>query len=126
MAKKKKQFDESPWLPEPEGQLSVDVIEGQKMLWVRSAIAGIKAEDLDIHVTTDTITIRGKRHHNHKESEKGMVHVQECHWGEFSRSVVLPCQIHPEKADAVLRRGILTIALPKAEIDSKLSVLELE
>lgn len=114
------------WLPEPEGQLSVDVIEGKNTVWIRSAIAGIKGEDLDISITTDTVTIRGKRSHSQKDMKQATIHVQECHWGAFSRSIVLPCPIRAEKVKATMKQGILTITLPKAEIASRLAVIELE
>jgi len=104
-----------------EGQLSVDVIESAHEILVRSAIAGVESEDLDIHVTSDTVTIRGTREHGCHTSESDTVHIQECYWGAFSRSVVLPAHVRPESADAVLKNGILTVRLKKAEMSSHLS-----
>lgn len=93
---------------------------------MRTAIAGVQADDLDIAVTPDTLTIRGQRHSDHRSRRHHHVHVQECHWGAFSRSIVLPTTILPEHVRASLKRGILTITLPKTEMSARVSVLELE
>jgi HSP20 family protein len=114
------------WFSTTEGQLSVDVMETPDEIIVRSAIAGVPADDLDISVTADTLTIRGKRDHGCIESQDQTVHVRECYWGSFSRSVVLPCHIRPEEADATLKNGILTVTLKKVEMNSKVSVIELD
>ena len=123
-----KDFDEfvdSEWLSHSEGQLSVDVIETHREIVVRSAIAGIAAEDLDISLSEDTLTIRGARHHSYKESTHDQVHVQECHWGSFSRSILLPSNVDPDSVDAVLKRGILTIRMRKIDMDKRVPVLDL-
>lgn len=114
------------WLPPHEGQLAVDVVETPERIIVRSAIAGVNPEDLDINVTTDTVTIRGSRTHAGERTEADVIHIEECYWGGFSRSVVLPCQVKPEEADAALKNGILTITLPKAEMASHLDVIPLD
>ncbi len=119
------EFAESEWLSNAEGQLSVDVIEHAKEIVVRSAIAGISAEDLDISLSEDTLTVRGQRHHNCKESVNQRVHVQECHWGGFSRSIILPANVDPDSVDAVLKKGILTITMQKQEADKQVPVLDL-
>lgn len=112
------------WLPEEEGQLSVDVLEDEQNIYIRSAVAGTNADDLEITVTHDTITIRGKRHHHCEHLSEATVHLEECFWGGFSRSVVLPSHVRPESADAVLKNGILTITIPKTEAASDLEVIE--
>lgn len=117
---------EDAWIPETEGQLSVDVLETEDEIVIRSAVAGAKAEDLDIQVTQDTITIRGRRDHGCVMRENQVAHVQECYWGAFSRSIVLPCHVHPEEADAVFQNGILTVTLKKAQMPSRIPVISLE
>jgi HSP20 family protein len=114
------------WLSQPEGRLSVDVVETPHTLLVRSAIAGVRAEDLDISLSDDTLTIRGRRHHECEERRSDQVHVQECHWGSFSRTVILPCAVHADSVDATLKRGILTIRMKKVEIEKNVPVLELD
>ncbi len=115
---------ETNWMPEHEGQLSVDVLEDHQNIYIRSAVAGTNAEDLDITVTHDTVTIRGKRHHFCDHWESATVHLEECFWGTFSRSIVLPSHVRPEAADAVIKNGILTISIPKTESAKELEVFE--
>ena len=114
-------LQENALFNETEGQLAVDVLESPHEVVIRSAIAGVQAEDLDIAVTPDTVTIRGTRGHGCHTSENDVLHVQECFWGSFSRSVVLPAHVRPDSADAGLQNGILTIRLKKAEMNSHIS-----
>lgn len=114
------------WLPPHEGQLAVDVVETPDSIVIRSAIAGVDPENLDINVTSDTVTIRGQRSRASESTEADTVHIEECYWGEFSRSVVLPCHVKPDEADAAMKNGILTITLPKAEMTSHLDVIPLD
>lgn len=117
---------ELSWLSEDEGQLSVDVLEDDRFIYVRAAVAGTRAEDLDISVTHDTVTIRGKRRHGCEHWSSATAHIQECYWGAYSRSIVLPGHVRPEKADAEIRNGILTITMPKAEMASTIDVKEID
>lgn len=112
------------WLPEREGQLSIDVLEDEQNIYIRSAVAGVNADDLDITITHDTVTIRGKRHHHCEHLNEATTHLEECFWGSFSRSIVLPSHVRPEAADAVMKNGILTITIPKTESAKNLEVIE--
>ena len=116
----------SDWLSTQEGKLSVDVIETRDEIIVRSAIAGVKTEDLDITLLEDTLTIRGVRRHDYGERTSDQIHVQECHWGSFSRTVILPNRVDADNVEATLKQGILTIKMKKKEKDKKISVLEIE
>jgi HSP20 family protein len=97
---------------EPEGQLTIDVYQTPNDIVIESAIAGVKPEDLDIEVNTDSVTIRGERRREHEVKEEDYFY-QECYWGRFSRSVVLPQEIDPDKASVSFKNGILTVKLPK-------------
>lgn len=98
---------------EPEGQLAIDVYQTPADIIVESAIAGVKPEDIDINVTSDSVTIKGER--RREEELKGDdYYYQECYWGRFSRSVILPQEIDPERAEVTFKNGILTVRLPKA------------
>jgi HSP20 family molecular chaperone IbpA len=99
---------------EPEGQLTIDVYQTPQEIVVESAVAGVNPEDLDIHVTTDSVTIRGKRHRE-SEIKEGDYFYQECYWGRFGRSVILPQEVDPEGAHASLKNGILSVHLPKSK-----------
>lgn len=104
-----------------EGQLAVDVIETPDQIIIRSAIAGVKEDNLHITINEDMVTIRGERTIA-KLPLNATVHYEECFWGPFSRSVILPCRITPDDADASLMNGILIITLKKARGDIRIPV----
>jgi HSP20 family protein len=97
-----------------EGQLTIDVYQTDSDIVIKSTIAGVKPEDLDVAINNDMVTIKGERK-NEEIVESGNYYYQECYWGSFSRSVLLPVDIISEKAEASLKNGILTIRLPKAD-----------
>lgn len=97
-----------------EGQLTIDVYQTEEDIVIKSTIAGVKPEDLDVTINNDMVTVKGERK-NEEVVENGNYYYQECYWGGFSRSVLLPVDVIPEKADASLKNGILTIRLPKAD-----------
>jgi len=102
------------WLPDSEGQLTIDVYQTPSHVVIKSTIAGVKPEDLDITITNDMVTIRGKREKD-EEIRTEDYYYQECYWGSFSRSVILPVDVQADEAEAGLKNGILTIKLPKIE-----------
>ena len=97
---------------EPEGQLTVDVYQTPAEIVVESAIAGVKPEDIDVNVTPDSISIRGSRRRETKAEDEDYLY-QECYWGRFARSIILPQEVDPENANVTFRNGILTVHLPK-------------
>ena len=104
-----------------EGQLAIDVIETPSRVIIRSAIAGVSENDLHITINEDMVTIRGERTITPLPLD-ATVHYEECFWGAFSRSIILPCRITPDDADASLSHGILTITLNKVRGDIRLPV----
>ena len=98
-----------------EGQLTIDVYQTDTEIVIKSTIAGVKPEDLDVSINNDMVTIKGERKMEESITAENYYY-QECYWGHFSRSVVLPVDIISEKAEASLKNGILTIKLPKADI----------
>ncbi len=99
-----------------EGQLTIDVYQTEGEIVIKSTIAGVKPEDLDVAINNDMVTIRGERKNEEMVGAENYYY-QECYWGSFSRSVVLPVDIIAEKAEASLKNGILTIRLPKADVN---------
>jgi HSP20 family protein len=97
-----------------EGQLSIDVFQTKDSLIIKSTIAGVSQNDIDIAIENDMITIRGMRKMEETVKEDDYFY-QECYWGNFSRSIVLPMEIKPDEADATLKNGVLTITLPKSK-----------
>jgi HSP20 family protein len=97
--------------PLDEGQLSVDVFRHGKDLVIRSTISGASPEDLDISFHGDLLTIRGKRELEHDVKDEDWFY-RECYWGAFSRSIVLPYDVTPDRAEASLKNGVLEIRIP--------------
>jgi HSP20 family protein len=102
---------------ESEGQLAIDVYQTEDYLVIQSAIAGVKPENLDISIERDVITIKGIREKPFEEG--GDYFTQECFWGPFSREVILPVEVDPNKAEAKMKEGILMIKLPKISREKK-------
>jgi HSP20 family protein len=123
MEKPKKEVKEEKWLDEEyeEGQLSVDVFQTKDAILIKSTIAGVKPEDIDISINNDMVTIRGKREIDETISEDDYFY-QECYWGGFSRSIILPVEIIAEKVEASLKNGVLTVKLPKAKKTQAFSI----
>jgi len=100
--------------PAEEGQLTIDVYQTMDEMVIKSTIAGVRQEDLDITIAADMVTIQGHRKKDESISPDDYYY-QELYWGSFSRSVILPQEIDTESAKASLKDGILTIRLPKFE-----------
>ena len=106
--------EERNYTNDAEGQLTIDVYQTDNEIVIKSTIAGVKPEDLDVSINNDMVTIKGERK-NEETVNPENYYYQECYWGGFSRSVVLPVDIITEKAEASLKNGILTVRLPKAD-----------
>ena len=104
------------WMADTEGQLAVDVYQTKENVVIKAPIAGVTADRLDIEVAEDIVNIRGERVEE-KEVDREHYYVQECYWGSFSRSVILPTSTMAEKASAALKDGVLTITIPKVAQD---------
>jgi len=98
---------------EQEGQLTVDVFQDDTNVVIQSTIAGVSPDDLDVSITNDMVTIRGERRQSFDIEEEDYFY-QECYWGTFSRSIILPVEIDADRAEAKIKNGILTIRIPKA------------
>jgi len=119
---KKKPEEEKDWLDENyEGQLSVDVYGTDTEIVVVSTIAGVKPDKIDISINNDMLTIRGER----SQEQDGAIedyYYQECYWGGFSRSIILPVEVEADNVSASLKNGVLTVRLPKARKSKSISV----
>lgn len=105
-----------PWYDEEpeEGQLTIDMYQTPSEIVIKSMVAGVKPEDLDISIARDTVTIKGKRETERFVHEDDYFH-QELYWGSFSRTIMLPAEIDVEEADAIEKHGLLIIKLPKVD-----------
>jgi HSP20 family protein len=97
---------------ETEGRLTIDVYQDGDDIVVQSTVSGVDPDDLDIHISSESVTVRGEREKSQKIEDKDYFY-QECFWGKFSRSVMLPTEIDPEKSTAIVTNGVLTIRMPK-------------
>ncbi len=99
---------------EESGELAVDVYQTPTHIVIKAMIAGVRPEDLDVSITRDLVTIRGKRE-RHTEGTNGDFFFQELYWGSFARTIILPQEIEIEEAEATEKHGLLIIRLPKLD-----------
>ena len=97
---------------EVEGQLAVDVYQTKESVVIKAPIAGVDPKALEVAIAEDVVTIRGERV-DEAVVERENYYVQECYWGAFSRSIIMPVSVNADKAEASLKNGVLTIAIPK-------------
>ena len=114
-------WDEEEAVP---GQLAVDVYETKEKLVVKARTAGVNKHDLDVSIADNTLSIRGTLCAGNEEDVENYF-VQECYWGEFSRSIALPVPVKEDEIEALLKDGVLTISFTKLKQDSvkKIQVL---
>ena len=94
---------------------AVDMYQTDNEVVVKAALPGIKADEVQINVTGEVITLKGEIKQENESKEKAY-HIREQSWGTFERSLVLPTEVVADKAKADFENGILTIMLPKAEV----------
>lgn len=99
---------------EEEGELSVDVYETPNEIVLKTMVAGVKPEDLDVAISRESVTIRGKREEDRTISREDYFH-RELYWGTFSRTVMLPAEIDVDEAEAIEKFGLLILRLPKLD-----------
>ena len=99
------------------GQLAVDVYETADKLVVKARTAGISKSDLDVSISDNILTISGVLSGGEDETTTRW-HIQECYWGEFSRTIALPVQVREEGVKAELKDGVLTISFEKEKTEA--------
>jgi len=99
------------------GQLAVDVYETKERLVVKARTAGVNKSDLDVSIADNTLSIHGTLSAGTEDDVENYF-VQECYWGEFSRSIALPVPVKEEDIEAVLKDGVLTISFTKVKQDT--------
>jgi HSP20 family protein len=99
------------------GQLAVDVYETKERLVVKGRVAGVNKSDLDVSISDNTLTIKGTLSAGNEEDVENYF-LQECYWGEFSRSLVLPVPVKEDEIEAVLKDGVLTVSFSKLKQDT--------
>ncbi|QQG49755.1 MAG: Hsp20/alpha crystallin family protein [Candidatus Berkelbacteria bacterium] len=114
MAKNEVQLQGEEWLEEEEGQLAIDAYQDDENVYIKAPIAGVNVDDLEISITDEVVSVKGARRNDAEVAREGYF-VQECYWGNFMRSYILPVSVDASKAEAKLRDGILTVRIPKQE-----------
>jgi HSP20 family protein len=99
---------------EEEGQLAIDMYQTPSEIIIKTMIAGVKQEDLDISITRDMVIIKGKREETNDTVGNDYFH-KELYWGAFSRTVILPQEIDVDESEAINKNGLLIIRLPKID-----------
>lgn len=94
------------------GQLAVDVYETEEKLVIKARTAGVNKEELDVSISDGILTISGSLNSG-DENDATNWHIQECYWGEFSRTLALPVNVKEDEVEAVLKDGVLTIKFNK-------------
>ncbi|PIQ67175.1 MAG: hypothetical protein CO184_01665 [Candidatus Zambryskibacteria bacterium CG_4_9_14_3_um_filter_40_16] len=117
------QNKKSDWIQEEaeEGQLTVDVYETPGEIVIKTMVAGVKPEDLDVSITREMVTVRGKREEDRTISSENYFH-KELYWGAFSRTIMLPKEIDIDGAEAVEKYGLLILKLPKLDKNKETKV----
>ena len=111
------QSDDANWDDAEEdfpGQLAVDVYETDDRLVVKARTAGVNKEDLDVSISDGILTISGTLSSG-DDTDATNWHIQECYWGEFSRTVALPVPVKEDEVEAMLKDGVLTITFGKVK-----------
>ena len=114
-------FTEEADIPE-EAQLSIDIYQDEDNLYVITPVAGSLSQSLDIHLDKDILTIKGERTSEYAAEKHNQYIYQECYWGKFSRSVILPFPVLADKIEATLKDNVLKIKLQKADETKKISI----
>ena len=99
-----------------EAQLTVDVYQTPSEIVIKALVAGVRPDDIEISITRDMVTVRGKRVEQ-KDAEDDNFVYRELYWGAFSRTIVLPAEVDVDMAEAEQKHGLLTIHLPKINKD---------
>jgi HSP20 family protein len=94
------------------GQLAVDVYETDEKLVVKARTAGVNKEELDVSISDGILTISGTLDSG-DDTNASNWHIQECYWGEFSRTLALPVSVKEDEVEAVLKDGVLTVTFSK-------------
>lgn len=108
-----KEEDSTPQ-EESEGELPVDVYQTPSEIIVQAFVAGVRPDDLQVSITHEAVTIKGRRDAPHGVSTDDYM-TNELYWGSFSRTIVLPQEVEPEEAEALEKHGLLAIRLPKID-----------
>ena len=99
---------------EEEGQLAIDMYQTPSEIVIKTMVAGVKPEDLDISITRDMVVVKGMREESNDTAGNDYFH-KELYWGSFSRTIILPQEINVDESEAINKNGLLVIKMPKID-----------
>lgn len=108
-------FTHSVGLGANGGMPVIDLYQTGDDVVVKASLPGLKADDVQISVTGDVLTLRGE-FKQEQEKKEATWHLREHRYGSFERSIQLPSEVQTDKARADFENGILTITMPKSEM----------
>lgn len=103
-----------------EGELAIDVVQTGDEVMIVAPMPGCRMDNIELHLHNDVLTIRGERKSPY--GPEAEFFYQECYWGKFSRTIVLPMEVKVEMARAEFKNGILTVSLPKTKSDGRIAI----
>jgi HSP20 family protein len=98
------------------GDIPVDVAEKDNEFVVRATIPGVRPEDIQVNVQGDRLTLRAESQSEQERKDERYV-VRERYDTSFYRTVTLPSPVNTDQADARYDQGVLTLTLPKAQVE---------
>jgi HSP20 family protein len=105
-----------------EGQLSLDIFETEESIFLIAPVAGVNRDSVQISLTEDLVTISGERPFPTSLPNNSKYFVEECFWGNFSRSVLLPSAVNSADISARIEHEIIIIEVPKARKTSSKNI----
>ena len=99
---------------EADGELPIDMYQTGDAVVIRALVAGVNPNDLDITITRDMVTLKGRREEIQEAPDENYLH-RELFWGSFSRTILLPEEVLIDEAEARERNGLLELILPKVD-----------
>ncbi len=121
IAEEKDPFSHTYEEEEEDGELPIDLYQTDSEIIIQAFVAGVRPDELQISITRDTLSLKGKRVLSQNVNEEDYF-IRELYWGSFSRSVDLPAEVEPEEAEAVEKHGLIIIKLPKIDKQKRASI----
>jgi HSP20 family protein len=97
-----------------EAELAVDVSQTPNEIIIKTMVAGVNPDDLEVSISQEMVIIRGSRHETFETESNDYFH-KELYWGSFARTILLPAEVKSEEAVAEIKNGLLTVRLPKVD-----------
>jgi len=115
-------FEDWDWPVWSRGRWPViDIAENENEFVVKAEVPGCKADDIDISVNGNMLTISGEKKHEEEKQGKGYYHAERS-YGSFRRDLHLATEMDPDKIKATCKDGVLTVTLPKSEMAKPVKV----